>query len=126
MNQKRESFICNIYLGRIWACGGENKQFSPTNSCESWQPGESAWKVEKSMREMRFMGTSVVSPAGLFALGGNVDLENPKSVEFLPLVTENWTYGPEPSVLRGTIGSASVTVNNDIYLMSGWEHLSHR
>ena len=25
MSQKRESFVCNIYRGRIWACGGENK-----------------------------------------------------------------------------------------------------
>ena len=54
-------------------------------------------------------------------------LDNPRSVEYLPIVTGmKWQFGPEPSILRGTIGSASVTINNDIYLMSGWEHISHR
>ena len=101
MSQKRESFVCNIYRGRIWACGGENKvealnkcsflfflqtvsgftngekkragikQFSPTRTCESWLPGEMSWRQEQSMNELRFMGTSAVTPVGLFALGGN-------------------------------------------------------
>ena len=71
MSQKRESFICDIYRGRIWACGGENRQFSPTRTCESWHPGEAAWRGEISMNELRFMGTSAVTPVGLFAIGGN-------------------------------------------------------
>ena len=71
MSQKRESFICDIYRGRIWACGGENRQFSPTRTCESWHPGEAAWRGEIAMNELRFMGTSAVTPVGLFAIGGN-------------------------------------------------------
>lgn len=67
-----------------------------------------------------------VKPYNLKLLISVATLENPKSVEYLPIVNGKWTFGPEPSILRGTIGSASVTLNNDIYLMSGWEHLSHR
>ena len=33
--------------------------------------GESRWNSESEMKEMRFMGSSAVTPAGLFALGGN-------------------------------------------------------
>ena len=33
--------------------------------------GESRWNSESEMKEMRFMGSSAVTPAGSFALSGN-------------------------------------------------------
>ena len=65
-------FSANSQLVIEWwkkrAC---KKQFSPTRTCESWLPGEMSWRQEQSMNELRFMGTSAVTPVGLFALGGN-------------------------------------------------------
>merc|ERR1719487_1364214 len=127
MGTKRESFVCNIFLGRIWACGGQTKPHRPTNSCESWKPGESRWNSESEMKEMRFMGSSAVTPAGLFALGGNViDVDNPKSIEYYSILRQKWLYGPEPPILRGTVGSTAFVIKNDIYMVSGWEHISKR
>ena len=41
-------------------------------------------------------------------------------------IRQQWLYGPEPPILRGTVGSTAFVIKNDIYMVSGWEHISKR
>ena len=41
-------------------------------------------------------------------------------------IRQQWLYGPEPPILRGTVGSTAFVIKNDIYIVSGWEHISKR
>ena len=55
-----------------------------------------------------------------------IDVDNPKSIEYYSILRQKWLYGPEPPILRGTVGSTAFVIKNDIYMVSGWEHISKR
>ena len=68
---------------------------------------------------------------GLFVFGGNVNnLTDPQTVLYLPIINtarqEKWLPGPEPEILRGTIGSSAIVINSNIFVIGGYEPRTER
>ena len=55
-----------------------------------------------------------------------MNVDDPQSVEYYSILRSKWLYGPEPPVLRGIVGGSAFVLKNDIYMVSGWEHISKR
>jgi len=39
---------------------------------------------------------------------------------------KKWQIGPEPEILRGTLGSSAIVIGSDIYLVGGYEPRTER
>ena len=46
--------------------------------------------------------------------------EDPESVDMIETFSDNFVRGPEPLQMRQSVGSASVSVYDSIFLLGGW------
>ena len=56
-------------------------------------------------------------------------MTNPQSTVYMPIVSgkdDGWQIGPEPDILRGTLGSSAIVIDSDIYLIGGYEPRTER
>jgi hypothetical protein len=62
----------------------------------------------------------------LFIIGGGDDLHDPDpaSVDMIETFSDNFNRGPEPLLMRQSVGSASVSVFDSIFLLGGWSQIT--
>jgi len=113
---------CNVFNDRIWVCGGHNG-FNETDTCESWSP-EDGWQPESSLLTGVSATTMAVNSAGLFVIGGADLFGETNTVQFYDVDAGVWTYWNELPVF-GIKEAASVTVNDDIYLVGGYNNANN-
>ncbi len=67
-----------------------------------------------------------ISSSGLYIIGGGDDLHDPDpaSVDMIETFSDNFNRGPEPLLMRQTVGSASVSVFDSIFLLGGWSQIT--
>jgi len=113
---------CNVFNDRIWVCGGHNG-FNETDTCESWAP-EDSWQPEASLLTGVSATTMAVNSAGLFVIGGADLFGETNTVQFYDVDAGVWIYWDELPVF-GVKEAASVTVNDDIYLVGGYNNANN-
>ncbi|CAG5111753.1 Oidioi.mRNA.OKI2018_I69.chr2.g6027.t1.cds [Oikopleura dioica] len=139
MNLERKRLSCAVFRERIWACGGtmtyhRRKEATssrtsaitiPHKTCESYHP-QDGWREEASMRQGRQCATASVTSHGLYIIGGGDELhsEDPESVDMIETFSDNFVRGPEPLQMRQSVGSASVSVYDSIFLLGGWSQIT--
>lgn len=139
MNLERKRLSCSVFRERIWACGGtmtypRRKEASsgrtsaipfPHKTCESYHP-QDGWREEASMHQGRHSATASVTSHGLYIIGGGDDLHDPDpaSIDMIETFSDNFNRGPEPLLMRQSVGSASVSVFDSIFLLGGWSQIT--
>lgn len=113
---------CNVYQDRIWVCGGHNG-FNETDSCESWSP-EDGWAPEASLLTGVSATTMAVNSVGLFVIGGSDLFGETNTVQYYDADAHVFIYWDELPVF-GIKEAASVTVNDDIYLVGGYNNANN-
>ena len=110
---------CGVFNDRIWVCGGHNG-FNETETCESWS-AENGWQPEASLLTAVSSTTMAINSAGMFVIGGSDLFGETNTVQFYDQDAHVWTYWDELPVF-GVKEAASVTVNDDIYLIGGYNN----
>lgn len=110
---------CGVFQDRIWVCGGHNG-LNATETCESFAP-ENGWLPEAPLLTAVSSTSAAVNSAGLFIIGGADEVGETNIVQFYDQDAGVWTFWDELPVF-GTRDAAAVTVNDDIYLIGGYNN----
>jgi hypothetical protein len=71
MNAARSCPELQVVCGRIYAIGGSNSSsVDVLSSVESWEPGESSWRIEPPLNIARFQFASAVIGNKIYVFGG--------------------------------------------------------